>query len=263
MYTQSTCLYPLLNSILRDHAHSSEAAKAFLPYLKLLLTGLNKLPLTRVTAYRGIKADVHEVYNDLDGKVITWWALSSTTLRKRTSEVFLHGTEGTLFTIDAIGVDIAAFSDFPDEQEVLLLPGTCLMVTNGVMVDRDYWAFEVSVWEAAHQRLEQRQKRKEKSKVANSADVTPSAVSPEQDDVDPEQKDVDPEQDDVKPEQNDRGAPLFQNTDLPHPGWNEIMLSDKSSRSPNSSPGYAPISLNSAPHSPDFSPSLSSLSPYV
>ena len=36
MYTQHSCLYPMLNSALRDRAHP-ENLKAFLPYLKLLL----------------------------------------------------------------------------------------------------------------------------------------------------------------------------------------------------------------------------------
>merc|ERR1719362_2092787 len=53
LYTQHSCLYPLLNSALRDHAHP-ENLKAFLPYLKLLLKSLNKLPLVRVQVYRGM-----------------------------------------------------------------------------------------------------------------------------------------------------------------------------------------------------------------
>merc|ERR1719353_1331046 len=53
LYTQHCCLYPLLNSALRDHAHP-ENVEAFLPYLKLLLKGLNKLPLIRKQVYRGV-----------------------------------------------------------------------------------------------------------------------------------------------------------------------------------------------------------------
>ena len=47
LYTQQTCLYKLLNRALRDHTHP-EQLSAFLPYLKLFLMGLNKLPLVRV-----------------------------------------------------------------------------------------------------------------------------------------------------------------------------------------------------------------------
>ena len=41
----------MLNSALRDHAHP-ENLEAFLPYLKLVLKGLNKLPLLRKQVYR-------------------------------------------------------------------------------------------------------------------------------------------------------------------------------------------------------------------
>ena len=149
LYTQETCLYGILNHELRNHT-DVDGAKAFLPYLKLLLTGLNKLPLVRAKVYRGIKSDVHEVYNQLKNKVFTWWAFSSTTPQKYQAEIYLHGSERTLFAIDAMGVDISAFSSFPDEQEVLLLPGTRLTVESGV-VDEGHWTYELSVWRAAQQ----------------------------------------------------------------------------------------------------------------
>ena len=121
MYTQLTCLYPLLNGTLRDHTHP-EHLKAFLPYLKLFLTGLNKLPLVRAKVYRGVTGDHHDVYNQLQGQVFRWWAFSSTTTRESKAKTFMGDGDRTLFTIDAIGVDISAFSAFA-ESEVLLLPG--------------------------------------------------------------------------------------------------------------------------------------------
>ena len=127
LYTQQSCLYPLLNSTLREHPQP-EHLKAFLPYLKLLLKGLNKLPLVRAQVYRGMSGDLHEEYNQLQGKVFRWWAFSSTTRHRRNAVAYFGkpGENRTLFTIDAIGVDIAAFSAFPDETELLLLPGTCM-----------------------------------------------------------------------------------------------------------------------------------------
>ena len=88
LYTQQSCLYPLLNSTLRDHPQP-ERLKAFLPYLKLLLKSLNKLPLVRVQVYRGMSGDLHEEYNQLQGKVFRWWSFSSTTPRESQAEVFL------------------------------------------------------------------------------------------------------------------------------------------------------------------------------
>ena len=105
LYTQHSCLYPRLNSALRDHAHP-ENLNPVLPYLKLLLKGLNKLPLVRAKVYRGVRLDLHKQYNQLQGKTFTWWAFSSTTMDAKLmqSKLFL-GTEGarTLFSIDAIG----------------------------------------------------------------------------------------------------------------------------------------------------------------
>ena len=70
------------------------------------------------------------------------------------------GTTGhrTMFSIDAIGVDIAVFSAYPSESEVLLLPGTSLVVEPGVMVKKpNYWRFEVSVWKSVQQQTQQHQ----------------------------------------------------------------------------------------------------------
>merc|ERR1712224_417741 len=111
----------MLNATLRSHPQHDHL-HAFLPYLKLLLTGLNKLPLRRVKVYRGVKLDLHEVYSKLEGKVFRWWSFSSSTMSEAQTGTFLGAGDRTLFIIDAIGVDIAAFSAFPREKEILLLP---------------------------------------------------------------------------------------------------------------------------------------------
>merc|ERR1719237_194774 len=160
LYTQVCCLYPMLNSALRDHARP-ENLEAFLPYLKLLLKGLNKLPLIRKQVYRGVAVDLHEEYDQLQGRTFRWWAFSSTSQCESISKTFLGQTgESTLFKIDGIGVDIAAFSAHP-ESEVLLLPGTCLVVKSGVMVEDNCWVFQASVWDAAQQQLQLRQQHSE------------------------------------------------------------------------------------------------------
>ena len=66
-----------------------------------------------------MNVDLHEEYNQLQGRTFRWWAFSSTTQHESMSEGFLGDTgESTLFKIDGIGVDIAAFSAFPNEAEV-------------------------------------------------------------------------------------------------------------------------------------------------
>ena len=60
MFTQSqeTCLYPRLNTALRNH--DMRSLEPFLPYMKLLLSGLYQLPLTHVRTYRGVKLEIFE-----------------------------------------------------------------------------------------------------------------------------------------------------------------------------------------------------------
>ena len=58
-YHQETCLYPRLNAALRNH--DKRALEPFLPYMKLLLSGLYQLPLTQVRTYRGVKLQLYEV----------------------------------------------------------------------------------------------------------------------------------------------------------------------------------------------------------
>ena len=59
LYTQETCLYPRLNAALRNHDNRS--LEPFLPYMKLLLSGLYQLPLVQVPTYRGVKLELFEV----------------------------------------------------------------------------------------------------------------------------------------------------------------------------------------------------------
>ena len=48
-----------MNTALRNH--DIAALEPFLPYMKLLLSGLYQLPLTRVPTYRGVKLELYEV----------------------------------------------------------------------------------------------------------------------------------------------------------------------------------------------------------
>lgn len=191
LYTQQTCMYPRLNSALRDHMNPEKLAP-FLPYFKLLLTALYKLPLLSAQTYRTVKLDLHELYNQLEGKVFTWWAFSSSTLLDDLYKGSVN--DRTMFIIDAIGVDISAFSAHPDEQEVLLLPGTPLMVKPGVKVETGYWKFEASVLSATQH------KRRQQNTDEETLDHLPSA--------------------------DDSGMSKlrFQNIDFPHPHWEKVVL---------------------------------------
>merc|ERR1712159_310009 len=102
LYTQESCLYHRLNAALRTHDTAS--LMPFLPFLKLLLSALYRLPLTRVRTYRGVKLELFKTYNQLVGKVWSWWSFSSATRDKNIlfeNKMFL-GSSGqrTLFCLD-------------------------------------------------------------------------------------------------------------------------------------------------------------------
>ena len=46
-------------------------------------------------------------------------------------------------SINAVGVDIAPFSNMPDEEEILLLPGLPLVNRPGKNPETDFWTFEI------------------------------------------------------------------------------------------------------------------------
>ena len=56
---QETCLYRRLNAALRTR--DKHILEPFLPYMKLLLSALYKLPLVQVRTYRGLKLELFEV----------------------------------------------------------------------------------------------------------------------------------------------------------------------------------------------------------
>lgn len=107
-----------------------------MPYIKLLLRALYKLPLRPMTAWRGVKADLMDRYdgtrnpNKLPLKFEVFFPITSCSATKEVAKNFLKlGQQGdvtpTLFSITSrCFVDIRPFSSIPDEDEVILLPGT-------------------------------------------------------------------------------------------------------------------------------------------
>jgi hypothetical protein len=124
-YTSS--LYYILNSALRNS--NREKLKPWFLYLKLLLTGLSRLPSIHVNIYRTLKFNKEIQYeNYSEGNDIIWWGFSSCTINKNicSKEHFINsiGTR-TLFIIECLnGKYIGSHSFNKNEQEVLLLPAT-------------------------------------------------------------------------------------------------------------------------------------------
>ncbi|CAF3655661.1 unnamed protein product [Rotaria sp. Silwood1] len=122
-------LYSMLNYTLK--MTSRENLRPYFRYLKLFLTALVKLPcVPPLTVWRGVKLDLSAEFPP--GTLVTWWAFSSCTTEMTVLENNMYlGTMGarTLFSVEAInGRMVRAHSHFVTEDEVLLLPGTHMVV---------------------------------------------------------------------------------------------------------------------------------------
>ena len=122
-------VYSMLNSNLETGDRSD--LRPYFKFLKLLLTALTKVPcVPQRTVWRGITQDLSD--NFPCGESVIWWKFSSctTTMTVLNNNMYL-GDQGprTLFSIEAInGRMIRGHSHFVDEDEILLLPGTQMVV---------------------------------------------------------------------------------------------------------------------------------------
>ncbi|CAF3357632.1 unnamed protein product [Rotaria sp. Silwood2] len=122
-------LYSILNKTLRTA--DREDLRPWFKYLKLFLTAVVKIRCApSQTIWRGVKRDVSQEFPR--GIQVTWWSFSSctTTLTVLESDLYL-GTEGTrtLFSIEAFNArNVRPHSYFDHEDELLMLPGTCMEV---------------------------------------------------------------------------------------------------------------------------------------
>ena len=120
LYTMSTPFFSNLNTALR--AENREALKPWFAFLKLFMTALKNLPSTWQTVWRGVNYDDTLAFVDDDVRI--WWSVNSCSTNPDSVEPFL-GENGTLFAIDSMyGKDISEFSAMPNEQEIVLMPGT-------------------------------------------------------------------------------------------------------------------------------------------
>lgn len=144
IYTQETQLYQTLNATLAAQNHV--AVKPFLPYIKLLLTALYKLPVVKGSVTRGVDkrmGNLSETY--VEQQPVKLWRFNSSTRTVEVMGKFLvddeHGAvpDGSLFLLQVLtGVDVKSFSANDTEDEVLLLPGTNYHVHSTVTLREDH-----------------------------------------------------------------------------------------------------------------------------
>jgi hypothetical protein len=126
-------LYETFNADLRSK--DSSRIKVWFRYLKLLVTALDKIPSIEITVYRGINRDFGKLYAK-DTKFI-WGSLTSCTRSKEKASEFAGNSSGTVFAISTKkGKDIAEYSMYKTEKEVLLYPGTEYRVVQGPTLER-------------------------------------------------------------------------------------------------------------------------------
>jgi uracil DNA glycosylase len=126
LYTCDSGFYRHVNAALRDPDRTKTAPLH--PYLRLLLSALDKMTRYDGTLWRGVGVDLRGQYPV--GTTVTWWGVSSCTAKLSVAHSFL-GAKGkrTLFEVKpARAVGIRAFSAFSGEEEYLLAPGTQLKV---------------------------------------------------------------------------------------------------------------------------------------
>jgi hypothetical protein len=120
LYTMQTLFHSKLNNTLRfEDRHQLEP---WLAFLKLFITALGKLPSLAITVWRGTSSNICS--NFVDNPVETWWTVNSCSRNPRVVEFYLGGL-GTVFGIETMyGKDIAKYSAYLDEEEIILMPGT-------------------------------------------------------------------------------------------------------------------------------------------
>ena len=118
--------YQVLNRTLRAENRSS--LKPWFAFLKLFDTALQKLPTVRKNLWRGVPKDIAK--NFKKGDEFTWWTISSCSTSVDLIKDFL-GPNSTLFLIEAVnGKDVRGYTNFVNENEVILCPGTRLRVVS-------------------------------------------------------------------------------------------------------------------------------------
>jgi hypothetical protein len=127
--TPHRSLYSMLNRTLKRA--DREDLRPYFRYMKLFLTALAKLPcVPSSTIWRGVTKNMSAEFPP--GTPVTWWAFSSCTteLTVLESNMYLGNTGNrTLFSVEAInGRTVRAHSHFVTEDEILLLPGTHMIV---------------------------------------------------------------------------------------------------------------------------------------
>ncbi|CAF1049758.1 unnamed protein product [Adineta steineri] len=136
LYTMASPVVWYLNDAFQTEKR--RVLKPWLSYLKLFVNAIEKLPSTTKTLWRSLATDNPLIF--YEGAAYTWWNITSCSLNVKMTQYYLNRQIATVFAINAINAkDISKFSAYPDEQEVVLIPGTRLSVVGGPLHFRDHF----------------------------------------------------------------------------------------------------------------------------
>ncbi|CAF2661846.1 unnamed protein product [Rotaria sp. Silwood2] len=137
-------------------------------YLKLFHVALSKLPSQRKSVWRGINKDITIGTSDLfvSGATFTWWRVTSCSANiKIVKEFMLQHAQNTLIMINCTsGKRVDKHSSYPDEEEIILLPGTQLKVVGD--------SFELNGLRVIHLHEIENNKRVSETVSSNGAEKT-------------------------------------------------------------------------------------------
>ncbi|CAF1143244.1 unnamed protein product [Adineta steineri] len=109
-------------------AEDRSSLKPWFAYLKLFDVAIQKLPNVRKNLWHGVPIDITS--NFKKGDEFTWWAINSCSTSDNIIKDIL-GPNSTLFMIEAKnGKDISNYANCPNENEVILCPGTRFRVVS-------------------------------------------------------------------------------------------------------------------------------------
>ena len=131
-------LYFMLNRALLKG--DRELLRPYFNYLKLFLTALVKLPcVPHSIIWKGVTKNLSAQFST--GSQVTWWSFASCTTELATlkNNTYLNnGGDRTLFSVEANnGRAIRAHSHYATEDEILLLPGTQMIVQSQISPEAD------------------------------------------------------------------------------------------------------------------------------
>ena len=143
VYTMATSFYKILNQVLR--AKNPQALEPWFMFLKLFISALEKLPSLPITVWRGI-TDNFCGSDFVKDQMYTWSSINSCSSDVKVAGVYV-GRGGILFCIHAInGKDITKHSEFQGENEIILMPGTCLRVKSASLDINDPHVVHLDEW---------------------------------------------------------------------------------------------------------------------